>query len=298
MATKPYDQAFKLLAEQDAEALLLLLGVLKPGQKAEIEILPREVSVAATLPDQPYLVRTEMKEEVIHIEAQTRWEDNLPQRLVDYDPRLWLRYKLPIRCYVLLLTARRLPDKLPTSVKIDAGDLQIKLKLKVIKVWEMSARKILAMKRENLLPFVPLMRGGWEELEQGAARLNDVVDQGKKLELSSHFLSLGGLRYNRQELLDLVWRKTMIPWEQLQESSFVQFVMEKGQEKGRVEGRAKTFIEVIRELAAKRFPGLALGRELDAIQDVEVLHQLCLQVDDFADAASLQRRVRELAKLN
>jgi hypothetical protein len=86
----------------------------------------------------------------------------------------------------------------------------------------------------------------------------------------------------------------MISWEQLQESGFVQFVLEKGEEKG----RAKTFIEVIRELAAKRFPGLALGQELDSIQDVEALHKLCLQVDEFADAASLQRRVRELAKLN
>jgi predicted transposase YdaD len=310
MATKPYDQAFKLLAEQDAEALLLLLGVLKPGQRAEIEVLPREVSVAATLPDQPYRVRIEQREEIIHIEAQTRWEDNLPERLVDYDPRLWLRYKLPLRCYILLLTPRRLPDRLPTSIKIDAGDLQIKLKIRVIKLWEMSARKILAMKRKNLLPFVPLMNGGWEELEQGAARLNEVTDAGQKLELSSHFLSLGGLRYNRAELLDLVWRKTMIPWEQLQESSFVQFVLEKGEEKGlakglakgraegRAEARTKTFLEVIREMAAKRFPGLALGPELEAIQDAEVLHQLCLQIGDFADAESLQRRVRELAKLN
>ena len=94
----------------------------------------------------------------------------------------------------------------------------------------------------------------------------------------------------------------MISWEQIQESSFVQFVLEKGRVKGRAETeaeeRAKTFLELIRELAAKRFPGLVLGQELDSIRDVEVLHQLCLQVDEFADADSLQRRVRELAKLN
>jgi hypothetical protein len=38
MTTKPYDQAFKYLAEQDAEALLFLLGDLQPGQPAEIEL--------------------------------------------------------------------------------------------------------------------------------------------------------------------------------------------------------------------------------------------------------------------
>ena len=56
MSTKPYDQAFKFLAEQDAEALLLLLGDLRPGQPAQIALLPREVSVSAQLPDQPYEV--------------------------------------------------------------------------------------------------------------------------------------------------------------------------------------------------------------------------------------------------
>ncbi len=94
----------------------------------------------------------------------------------------------------------------------------------------------------------------------------------------------------------------MIPWEQLQESSFVQFVMEKGQEKGRAEvqaeERAKVFLELLREFAAKRFPDLVLGQELDSIQDAEVLHYLCLQVNEFTDAESLRRRVRELTKLN
>ena len=55
----------------------------------------------------------------------------------------------------------------------------------------------------------------------------------------------------------------MISWEQIQESSFVQFVLEKGRVKGRAEAeaeeRAKTFLELIRELAGKRFPGLVLG---------------------------------------
>ncbi|MCI0485713.1 MAG: hypothetical protein L0229_03840 [Blastocatellia bacterium] len=43
MSAKPYDQAFKYLAEQDAESLLILLGHLKPGQQARIELLPREL---------------------------------------------------------------------------------------------------------------------------------------------------------------------------------------------------------------------------------------------------------------
>ncbi len=43
---KPYDDAFKLLAEEDAEALLLLLGELDPGEKAEITPLHRELRIS------------------------------------------------------------------------------------------------------------------------------------------------------------------------------------------------------------------------------------------------------------
>ena len=44
MNTKPYDQAFKYLAEQEADALLHLLGVIRPDEQAHVEMLPREIS--------------------------------------------------------------------------------------------------------------------------------------------------------------------------------------------------------------------------------------------------------------
>ncbi|MGH9831422.1 MAG: hypothetical protein ACRD9Y_00320, partial [Blastocatellia bacterium] len=86
MATKPYDQAFKFLAEQDPEALLLMLGAIEPDEKAVIELLPREISVAAVLPDQPYLVSSARGKRVVHVEAWTRWEHGIPQRMVEYGP--------------------------------------------------------------------------------------------------------------------------------------------------------------------------------------------------------------------
>jgi hypothetical protein len=54
---KPYDSAFKDLADQDPEGLLLLLGALPLG--AKVKALPREVTTPALLPDQPYEVISE-----------------------------------------------------------------------------------------------------------------------------------------------------------------------------------------------------------------------------------------------
>ncbi|MGH9940303.1 MAG: hypothetical protein ACREAM_29020, partial [Blastocatellia bacterium] len=123
MSKKPFDDAFKDLAEQDAEVLLRLLDAIPPG--ATVTPLPREVSVQALLPDQPYEISVAGQKHIARLEAQTYYESDLPHRVADYDVRLWLKYRLPVYTYVLVFV--------PTG-----------------------------------MPFVPLMQGGEEELEQGA----------------------------------------------------------------------------------------------------------------------------------
>ncbi|MGH9835541.1 MAG: hypothetical protein ACRD9Y_21175 [Blastocatellia bacterium] len=194
MNDKPYDQAFKFLAEQDAESLLVLLGYLQPGERAEIEVLPRELRAAAILPDQPYRVLTAREHSIVQVEAQAWFDQSMLARYGEYGVRSWISYRLPVRCYVLLLTKRGLPKGLRTQGVIDAGDIQIKVRYRLIKLWEISARKVLAMNRVNLLPFVPLMRGGREELEISARQLAQVPDESRRSEMGMHFLMLGGLR--------------------------------------------------------------------------------------------------------
>jgi predicted transposase YdaD len=220
------------LAEQDAEALLLLLGDLQPGQSAQIELLPREISVAAQLPDQPYEVVTEGERRLVHVEAQTTYPYDLPDRMVEYDVQFWVKYRLPITSYVLLLTPRGLPKRLKQTVRVTAGDLQITLRIRYVRLWRISARQALAWQRTSLLPFVPLMRGGQGELETGVRRLTDVADERQRQELSLHFILLGGLRYPKEALLDLIGREGMIPLEQLKESSFYQYIMDEGRHEG------------------------------------------------------------------
>ncbi|MGH9837662.1 MAG: hypothetical protein ACREEM_02635 [Blastocatellia bacterium] len=288
MNDKPYDQAFKFLAEQDAESLLVLLGYLQPGEQAEIEVLPRELRAAAILPDQPYRVVTAREHSIVQVEAQAWFDNSMLARYGDYGVRSWISHRLPVRCYVLLLTSRGLPKGFRTQGVIDAGDIQIKVRYRLIKLWQISARKVLAMNREHLLPFVPLMRGGREELEISAQRLSQVPDESQRSEMGVHFLMLGGLRYNRVDLLELIGRKSMITLEQLRESSFYQFVEE--------EGELKNAREMLLMLAAKRFPDLKLSEEVDRIRDLEALKRLGLEVSDLPDAETLKRRIAELAQ--
>jgi hypothetical protein len=121
MSTKPYDQAFKFLAEGDPEALLVLLGDIRPGQLAKIQLLPREIIVSAWLPDQPYEVTIDGKRHLVHVEAQTVYESGLPERMLQYAVRLWLKYRLPVVSYLLLLTDRNAPETLPKMANFDGG---------------------------------------------------------------------------------------------------------------------------------------------------------------------------------
>jgi hypothetical protein len=179
MASKPYDQAFKFLSEQDPQSLLLLLGAIEPGEEAEIELLPREISVAAMLPDQPYLVRSPRGQRVVHVEAWTRWVSSIPIRMVEYGPLHYFKYRLPVDSYVILLTRKNLP-RLPSNIGvIEAGGTRIVTQFNLIFAWQFSAREILEMGRTALLPFVPLMDGGREELELSAEKLSNGVQFSK-----------------------------------------------------------------------------------------------------------------------
>ncbi|MGH9158842.1 MAG: hypothetical protein ACRD2X_02490 [Vicinamibacteraceae bacterium] len=53
------------------------------------------------------------------------------------------------------------------------------------------------------------------------------------------FMLLGGLRYDKMELLKLVEERSMVTLDDLRESSFYQFIIEEGLEQGAERGEAK-----------------------------------------------------------
>jgi predicted transposase YdaD len=312
MSAKPYDQAFKYLAEQDPESLLILLGCLRPSDKAHIELLQRELSASTLLPDQPYLVRARGEEWIAHVEAQTVYDINIPHRMAEYGARLWMTYRLPVRSYVLLLTSVNLPKRTPAMGRITAGDIEIRANYHLVKLWQHSAAGALATKRENLLPFVPLMRGGESEVEEAAARLRGVVNEQRQRDLSLHFIVLGGLRYNREEIVEMVVRRGMIPLEQLKASSMYEYFMEEarkdiikegrkkglqqGIQKGRREGKFDGVREALLLVIEKRFPEIDVSKQIKSIRTIATLEKLLTEAVEFSDAAAFQKRLLEITE--
>jgi predicted transposase YdaD len=296
MSRKPFDDAFKDLAEQDAAALLALIGALPPG--ATVTPLPREVSVQALLPDQPYEISVEGRKHVVHFEAQTYYDRELPYRIVDYDVRLWLKYRLPVYSYVLVFVSDGMPPAVSDALAVDAGWLSVSARYKVVGLWQLSAAA-LALGSESLLPFVPLMRGGEEELRRSAEALQAVTDEVRRRELALHFVMVGSLRYAREDLFDILEEVKMlpIPHDLIRRSEMYQYILEEGRQEGRQEAEQEArqvMLDLLRRFAERRFPGLTLDAEVEQIRDLEAIEQVCLEMDEFADADALRRRLSEL----
>ena len=82
------------------------------------------------------------------------------------------------------------------------------------------------------LPIIPLMKGGVERLEYCARGLERVEDEGQRRALALHFVSMGSLRYNKDDLLNLLGRVTMIPIHVLRETPFIQSIESEAREEG------------------------------------------------------------------
>jgi predicted transposase YdaD len=290
---KTCDDAFKLLATQDAEALLLLLGELQPGEKAEITPLERELRISTRLPDQPYCVTSARGERIVHVEAESWWKNVMPKRMADYGAREWMKYKLPVECFVLLLTDRGLPHKPRTTARINAGDVQITVQFRIVQVSQISARQMLRLRREYLLPFVPLMKRTRQDKETSARLITEIEDEEQRNELSLYFSVFSGVTYNGGDLLDLVGKNRMAVMELMKESWVYQDIVKKGRDEGRVEGQQEILQDTLRQHIARRFPNAKVARKVAQLHDIAVLQQLCLEFSEIQDMVALRKRLDE-----
>lgn len=299
---KPYDTAFKDLAEQDPEALLRLIGALPEG--ATIRPLPREMTAPALFTDQPYEVTHGAEKFVAHVEAQTYYEDDVPSRTVKYDAILWINTGLPVRSYILVLSPHKMPANAPTEITVDAGGLVLTVRFHLVKLWELDAQQALAMNSESLLPFIPLMNGSRPLMNgsrndaiQSTRGISKVVDELRRRELALHFYMLGSLRYPAADVLEMIERYGMVPLHKLKESPGYQNILGEGIEIGIEKGR-QVMEKVLLDKIEMQFPGFDLKSDLDRVTDLQALEQLYFSISQFADAEELRAKVNELAIKN
>ena len=96
---------------------------------------------------------------MIHFEAVSRYRQDVLDRQVEYVRAIVAKYQLPCRSYLLLLTAVGVPKAFPRYLKCQYGDYYSRVRLRVVRLWKIPARRILKLGRLSSLPWTALMAG-------------------------------------------------------------------------------------------------------------------------------------------
>ena len=284
--SKPYDRLLKSLADDDPRSLLHLFGIVPISDEALVETLPRAVSAPLPEVDHLYAVGAKDGKRLVHLEFQTHYRRDLPDRLTRYVLSLHLQYGLPVQCVLVLLVARHAPVEIPREHEIQLGGLSVRLNYQIVRLWEIPGREALEMREARILPLIPLLRVSTEELVEAARRIVASPDKARAIE----FLTFSGLRYDKNQfnyLLEAA-RMRILTEEMLKESSFYQMILEEGIEKGIEKGKEQAEADLrdaIRELVAARFAERTDLAALDQIKDSGRLRQI-MSVAIHAQSAS------------
>jgi len=191
----PFDQAFKLVHDDDPRTGMAAFLGIPLSLKMDVEPLDRELNLPTLRTDQLFRCRPPRDEFAMHIEALSRFKPEAIETQFKYALAITAKYDLPLCSHVVLLIDKDLPAgpfAMPARRK---GDLRASLRIRFTKLWEIPASRILRMRNPDLLPWTPLLDTRGDDLHEAARRIGELKDR----ELSTELLLLGGLRYGNRE---------------------------------------------------------------------------------------------------
>jgi predicted transposase YdaD len=292
---RPYDRLFKLASEADPRGLLHVAGIVGIDDDAKVMPIERELVQKTLVVDQAFRIESAAGVRIALTEAQTYWKWEVPQRLLDYAMALVFRYGFPVDVVLIMLAERHAPQTLPEEIVKSLGGLEVTLRYRIVRMWEIDGRSVLKMNRPEILPLVSMMAGD-ESM---------VVDAGVALQASGgmvgDLLTLAGLRYDIDALERIRGSIRMIIREEiLRESVYLDIVRDeaeaKGIEKGKAEGiekgKAEGAAEMLRQFIEMRFPSLSTMPELQLLANPQSMKRLMAELMKSADEQAARDLIR------
>jgi predicted transposase/invertase (TIGR01784 family) len=217
-----YDNICKFIAETFPEDIATwLLGTPVPLT----ELSPTELSVEPIRADTLILLQSD--DLVLHVEFQTKPDDTLPFRMLDYRVRVYRRFpEKPMKQVVVYLQPTGSPLVRQTAFRLEKTYHEFE----VVRLWEQPAEVFL--NTPGLLPFAVLGQTDEPERVLGrvAREIESIERSRQRSNLAASTAILAGLKLDREAINQILRREIM------QESSFYQQLLEEGRQEGRQEG--------------------------------------------------------------
>ena len=308
---KPFDRIVKDFAAEAPMVFLRLLGIAPLGT---LETLRAESAPHIVMPDYVSLLSIPGQDPcTFHVEFFLRYRSDVPGKMARYGGSLAWQYQRPVKSVLLLLKNDSVPDEVPAVGECVIGETRMSHAFRTVRLWELDPEPVLAFGDPGLLPWALLMRLNREEAE----RLGAVVGDSGNEQWIARFLTLGSLRYHRDELKQMLGGPRMGLVEAIMEgSSLVHYERQRaiaqglaeglaeGKVVGRVEGRVEgsesgKTIEaqrLLRLALRERFPGLESMPELEQITNLADLESLIVEHGlRSSDRQSAQKAILEAA---
>jgi predicted transposase/invertase (TIGR01784 family) len=221
-----YDITAKRLLEIGKESILKYFLSIDVESAEILEAIPTEtVSIRST--DFPIRIKERSGEEyILLLEIQSNWRDSKVYDFIGYWARFKKKYKLPVKCAMLLLNKS---GSAKDKFVLDG----ISFEFTLIKIWEFNPEDIIRSENVTLLPFIPLMNKGVKFVDKAVEK---IYSSGIEKDIKSDFLTalafFTGMRdENLAKELFIKRRDLMI------ESPVYDWIVEEGVEKGVEKGK-------------------------------------------------------------
>ncbi len=227
-----YDSAIKCISpELSADIATLVLGR-KPDLKQISESLPSDERLVDFLAKM-----TGDEESILHVEFQTKYDSNMPVRMLAYHARIVERYGLPVYPVVVYLTQTDRPIETTYSSYIGGKHIST-FNYDVIKVWELKSKTVFRDELAGLYALTPLMPDA--DLAECREKLIGAVEHNL-ISASSYMCmaTFARLKYSKEVV------KNMIEDKLLKQSPLYEDLMEEGRVEGRGEGVEETVITAL-----------------------------------------------------
>jgi predicted transposase/invertase (TIGR01784 family) len=273
-----YDNICKFLAEtysQDFARWLL-------GQSLPLTTLsPSELSLEPIRADALILLESEAL--VLHLEFQTDPDENMPFRMLDYRARVYRRFPQKTMQQVVIYLRETGSELVYQNAFVLPNTRH---EFQVVRLWEIPAQDLISL--PGLLPLATLGKTSDRTaiLGEVAQRIEAISERRQRSNVSAATGILAGLVLNQNLIQQLLREEIM------QESTFYQYLVHKGEAEGEARGEARgkreEALSLISRQLNRRFGSISpdVAERIQGLS-VDSLEQLGEDLLDFREPSDL-----------
>jgi len=292
---KPWDDTMKRLIRlnpQDFVSWLLYGAQYKGSVSIELKNWTRETDFLLG-------VVLEEQEILLHLEFQSADDENMGQRLLEYNVLATREHKRPVLSCVIYLRKDSNIAESPLIWRLPNGQEVLRFHFLVIKLWEIPSEEMLRTDLVGLLPLLPLTKDGARRVvvDEMVTRLI-AAEQYNLLPEAKMFAGLV-----LKDEADREWlKRRFVVYKDILEDSWVyqeikQEAFEKGIEKERqqeLQRQRRALLTIVE----RRFPEMVdlIKKQSDAMEDPEVLQNLIVKMSLAYDVQEALQALVALSK--